>query len=235
MIKAFGEDAAGNLLLGGDFTTIAGQTKNRLVRLDSTGAYDSSFDVGAGFNSSVNDIAISSSGGIWIGGAFTSYNNTTIGNLVLLKGDAAAPPSDPFASFVAGLPENLRGENDDADGDGIVNLIEFLFGTDPGNASAAPAPMPGGTPATGTDLNAGYGLSLDNAKTYRLVEIDMPADLQGLDVVLEASQDLSFGGDATATEVGAPTLNGGTQTRRFVITPAIEDAPAVFWRLKVSR
>ncbi|WP_258286692.1 delta-60 repeat domain-containing protein, partial [Escherichia ruysiae] len=62
LVKAFGEDSAGNLLLGGDFTTIAGQTKNRLVRLDSTGIYDSNFDVGAGFNNSVNDIAVASSG-----------------------------------------------------------------------------------------------------------------------------------------------------------------------------
>lgn len=233
--SALARDSQGRFFVGGNFTTIAGAARNRLVRLTADGQRDDLFDIGSGFDQIVDDVLAHPDGSVWVGGNFTTYNGIPMQRLVRLKGEPAVSPADPYDDFVSALPENLRGENDDADGDGIANLIEFLFGTDPGNASAAPAPLHTGTVSSGATLNAAYGLSLDPAKTYRFVEVEIPVDLMGLDVALEASQDLSFGGDASATHVGTPTINGGTQTRRYVITPAIEDASAIFWRLKVTR
>jgi uncharacterized delta-60 repeat protein len=232
--NALARDAQGRFLIGGNFTTIAGASRNRIVRLTSAGQRDDSFDIGSGFSALVDEILVHPDGSVWVGGDFTSYNGTNVQRLVRLKGSGGSA-ADPYDDFVAGLPEGLRGENDDADGDGFANLIEFLFGTDPGDSTAAPAPLSTGTASSGASLNTAYGMSLDTAKTYRLVEVEIPVDLMGLDVDLQASQNLFFSGDATATEVGAPTVNGGTQTRRYVITPAMQDAPAMFWRLSVAR
>ncbi|MBT63012.1 MAG: hypothetical protein CML13_07350 [Puniceicoccaceae bacterium] len=231
--RAFAESPAGDIYIGGDITSAAGQAAGRLIRLDSAGNRDFNFDTGTGFDSSVFDIAVTSTGRIWVGGGFSSYNGINTTKLVLLKGEELA--SDPFDAFVAALPMDQQGEDDDADGDGWGNLVEFLFGTAPDDATAAPAPLSIGSTLTGSSLNSSYGLSLDTAKSYRVVEVEIPVDLQGLSVTLEASQDLSFSGDASATEVGTPTANGSTEIRRYVITPAIEDAAKMFWRLKVTR
>ncbi|MDQ8209517.1 immunoglobulin domain-containing protein [Coraliomargarita sp. SDUM461003] len=234
-VRAFAESPAGDIYIGGNVSSAAGLAANGLIRLDSAGNRDVNFDTGTGFDNYVNDLALTDSGRIWAGGEFTTYNGITASKLVLLKGSAVSAPTDPFETFVASLPANQQGEDDDADGDGWANLVEFLFGTAPDDASAAPAPLPTGSVQSGSSLNSSYGLSLDTAKSYRVVEVEIPVDLQGLSVTLEASQDLSFSGDASATEVGTPTNNGSTEIRRYVITPAIDDAAKMFWRLKVSR
>ncbi|MCH7224711.1 immunoglobulin domain-containing protein [Haloferula sp. A504] len=233
-VNAFAEDGNGSLLFGGTFTTFGGASNLRIARVLADGSADPIFDPGSGFDGDVEALAIAPSGGIWVGGGFSTYNGIPATNLILLKGDGSAP-TDPFTDFVAGLPGGQQGEDDDPDGDGWANLVEFLFGTDPGNAATAPAPLSTGSTSTGASLNSTYGLALDPAKNYRLVEVEIPTDLQGLSVALEASTDLSFSGDATATEVGTPTDNGTTETRRYVITPATEDTATLFWRLAVTR
>lgn len=55
---------------------------------------------------------------------------------VLIETDAPDPlPSDDFASWIAGFPGVglLNGFNDDADGNGVPNGLENIFGTDPSN------------------------------------------------------------------------------------------------------
>jgi uncharacterized delta-60 repeat protein len=65
--------ADGKILVGGDFfgaNSIGGQTRNRIARLDATGAADPSFDPNA--NNRVDTIAVQADGKILIGGDFTS-------------------------------------------------------------------------------------------------------------------------------------------------------------------
>ena len=232
--RAFAETPSGELLIGGDITFAADQPAGRLVRLDADGNRDPDFDTGSGFDSSVHDVAVSESGRIWVGGGFSTYNGIPATNLVLLKGDAGSP-ADPFDAFVSGLPADLRGEDDDADFDGFPNLVELPFGTDPGSAASSPDPLATGGALAGATLNADYGLALDPAKTYRLVKVTLPKDRLGVTIELEASASLSFDGDASATQVGTPVDHGSTETRRYLITPAIEDAPEMFWRLTATR
>ncbi|GAA5484581.1 hypothetical protein [Haloferula sargassicola] len=142
---------------------------------------------------------------------------------------------DPFADFVASLPADQRGEADDPDHDGYPNLVEFLFDTSPGSGGVTPTPVSHGSVQSGASLNASYELSLDSAKSYRVVEVEIPADLKGLTVELEATLDLGFAGDASATPVGTPVNHGTTEVRTYLITPAIEDSGKAFWRLKVTR
>jgi len=68
-------DPNGNILIGGNFTSVGGYARNHIARLTSTGAVDPSFDPNATSNyagsSQVYAIALQSNGSILIGGAFT--------------------------------------------------------------------------------------------------------------------------------------------------------------------
>jgi uncharacterized delta-60 repeat protein len=77
----------GKILVGGGFTTFNGNTRNGLVRLNSDGTEDAAFytNLGTGFNSSVDTIAIQPDGKILIGGGFTTFNGATRNYMVRLN------------------------------------------------------------------------------------------------------------------------------------------------------
>ncbi|WP_193212491.1 Calx-beta domain-containing protein [Luteolibacter marinus] len=222
----------GRIYLGGNFTSIysgvTSFTRNRIAAFEADGTMIESFDPGDGFNGAPTRIRTDAAGRVWIVGNFTTFRGEDVPRIAVLNG-LGTGSADPFETFVASLPANLRGEDDDADLDGFANLVEFLFGTDPGSENSTPAPL-----ATGS-VETGASLSLDPAKTYRVIEIETPKDTLGTTVDLEASQDLTFSGDASATEIGPRIDYGLTETRRYYLLPAIEDAPAMFWRMKVTR
>lgn len=64
----------GKILIGGDFTKVGQNIKRYLVRLNSDGSLDTSFDLGSGPNGLVRSIHLESNGNILIGGNFTSWN-----------------------------------------------------------------------------------------------------------------------------------------------------------------
>ena len=64
----------GKILIGGNFTTYNGISRNRIARLNSDGTLDTNFVIGTGANNEVNVIALKADGKILIGGFFTSYN-----------------------------------------------------------------------------------------------------------------------------------------------------------------
>lgn len=74
----------GKILIGGNFNSYNGNTSPKLIRLNASGAYDSSFITGTGFNGSVSDLEILSDGRILVVGNFTSYNGTNSVNRVAL-------------------------------------------------------------------------------------------------------------------------------------------------------
>jgi uncharacterized delta-60 repeat protein len=62
------------ILVGGTFTNYNGTSYNRIIRINSDGSADTSFTIGTGFDSDVDDIAIQTDGKILVGGFFTLYN-----------------------------------------------------------------------------------------------------------------------------------------------------------------
>ena len=88
----------GKILVGGDFTSFNGTTKNKIVRLNSNGSIDTSFLIGIGFNNSVKKIIIQPDGKILVGGYFTSYNGTTQNSIVRLNANGSVD-----SSFVSSL------------------------------------------------------------------------------------------------------------------------------------
>lgn len=67
----------GKILAGGRFNTFNGNTFARLVRLNSNGSIDSSFNIGNGFDKNVYAIALQSDQKIIVGGSFLTYNGVS--------------------------------------------------------------------------------------------------------------------------------------------------------------
>ena len=84
----------GKILVVGRFTQFNGTSQNGIVRLNANGTVDTTFNIGTGFTNSggnlfVNEVEILDNGKIIVGGTFTSYNGTTVSNLVLLDSNGS--------------------------------------------------------------------------------------------------------------------------------------------------
>ncbi len=76
----------GSIILGGGFTIYNGSSVNYIVKLTSSGAIDTSFNSGTGFNSTVFTMGLSSSDLIiYAAGDFTSYQGASLGYITSLN------------------------------------------------------------------------------------------------------------------------------------------------------
>jgi uncharacterized delta-60 repeat protein len=87
------------IIVVGNFTTFNGAPVNRIVRLNSDGSLDASFNVGTGFNNAVNVVKLQSDGKILVGGAFTSYNGSASFRMVRLNTDGSKDFSYNLLAF----------------------------------------------------------------------------------------------------------------------------------------
>jgi uncharacterized delta-60 repeat protein len=79
----------GKIILGGLFTNIKGINTNNIVRINTDGTVDETFNTGSGFNDIVQKIKIQNDGKILVAGRFTKYNNTTQNHLLRLNSDGS--------------------------------------------------------------------------------------------------------------------------------------------------
>jgi uncharacterized delta-60 repeat protein len=70
------------ILVGGNFTTYSGSSSTGIIRLNTSGSVDTTFDTGGGVDSTVRSIAIQSDRKILIGGTFSTYSGSTPGNSI---------------------------------------------------------------------------------------------------------------------------------------------------------
>lgn len=75
----------GKIIVGGTFTFFDGLNVNRIIRLNTDGSFDATFDFGTGFNGPVNKVRINNFNKIVVGGSFNNYNGVLIDNLVTLN------------------------------------------------------------------------------------------------------------------------------------------------------
>jgi uncharacterized delta-60 repeat protein len=73
------------ILVGGNFTTYSGVARNRIVRLNTDGSLDTTFNIGTGFSAIVNSIVVQSDDKILVGGNFTTYSGVSYGRLIRLN------------------------------------------------------------------------------------------------------------------------------------------------------
>ncbi|RZJ58633.1 MAG: hypothetical protein EOO45_26650, partial [Flavobacterium sp.] len=64
----------GKIIAVGAFTSFNGQPANRIVRLNSDGSIDTSFQTGSGANSQIRDVLLQPDGKIVASGSFTTFN-----------------------------------------------------------------------------------------------------------------------------------------------------------------
>jgi uncharacterized delta-60 repeat protein len=86
----------GKIIVSGGFTQFNGISVNNLVRLNSDGSFDSSFNIGTGFNGSVNFIKIQPDNKLLLGGNFTSFNGISANYIARLNPDGSM--DDTFIS-----------------------------------------------------------------------------------------------------------------------------------------
>jgi uncharacterized delta-60 repeat protein len=82
--------ADGKIIVAGAFTKYNGTTVGRIVRLNSNGSRDTSFDTSiAAGSGTVYSLALQFDGKLIVGGSFTKYNGITVNRIarVLLNGD----------------------------------------------------------------------------------------------------------------------------------------------------
>jgi len=100
------DPVTGKILLGGSFTahqSSGNPSINRIARFNTDGTLDTSFAVGTGFSSTVNAIGMDAAGNALIGGAFTSYNGTSVNRLVRLTPTGAIDASFNNAGVGSGF------------------------------------------------------------------------------------------------------------------------------------
>ncbi|MFA5109717.1 MAG: hypothetical protein WC458_04220, partial [Patescibacteria group bacterium] len=79
----------GKIIIGGTFTTYNGVNVGHLARLNTNGFLDTAFNTTIGANGNINALVIQPDGKIIIGGTFTAYNGTTVGNIARVNTDGS--------------------------------------------------------------------------------------------------------------------------------------------------
>ncbi|TAF59292.1 MAG: hypothetical protein EAZ58_13765 [Flavobacterium sp.] len=92
-VYALGLQADGKIVVGGIFTRFNGINANRIIRLNTNGSIDAGFNVGLGFSSNVNAIAIQTDGKIIVGGSFAGFGASTVNGIARLNADGSLDAS----------------------------------------------------------------------------------------------------------------------------------------------
>jgi len=79
----------GKIIVVGGFNEYNGNITPGIVRLNSDGSYDNTFNVGFGANGPVQGLALQSDGKVIIGGYFTSYNGNSCNYIARLNSDGS--------------------------------------------------------------------------------------------------------------------------------------------------
>jgi uncharacterized delta-60 repeat protein len=88
-VKSIAIQPDGKILVGGLFTTYFGVSQRFITRLNTDGSLDSSFNIGSGFDNSVESIFVQSDGKILVGGGFTTYKGLSQKYIARLNTDGS--------------------------------------------------------------------------------------------------------------------------------------------------
>ena len=84
-VNAVAIQSDGKILVGGNFTSYKGTSRNRLVRLNTDGSLDTTFSIGTGFSAVVWSVVIQPDNKILVGGNFNSYSGVSKSKIVRLN------------------------------------------------------------------------------------------------------------------------------------------------------
>jgi uncharacterized delta-60 repeat protein len=121
--------ADGKILVGGDFSTLGGQSRSRIGRLNANGAIDTTFNPGA--NGSVRALALQADGRILVGGGFTTLGGQPLGHIARINANGT-----PDLSFTPGANNTVHTLAIQADGKILVGGDFTMLGGQPRNRIA---------------------------------------------------------------------------------------------------
>lgn len=104
-IKAAAIQPDGKILIGGDFTEVAGRNLSGIARLQTDGSLDPAFDPGTGVDGYLQGIALQADGRILIAGYFGSANGAGRTSLARLNADGSL--DDSFKPSILKLDGSL--------------------------------------------------------------------------------------------------------------------------------
>lgn len=87
VVSALAMQSDGKIIVGGQFTTFSGSSVNRLVRVNSDGTRDLTFNVGTGLDGNVqtNGIRVDANGIIYCVGSFLTYSGSNSRGIVAIN------------------------------------------------------------------------------------------------------------------------------------------------------
>ncbi len=90
-IKTIALQPDGKVLLGGSFTSFNNQSQQNLIRVNSDGSKDTSFDIGTGADTgyTLSNVIVQPDGKIVINGGFQSWNGQAQAHLIRLNSDGS--------------------------------------------------------------------------------------------------------------------------------------------------
>jgi len=92
-INAIALQSDGKILCGGTFTGYSGTSIARILRLNSDGSRDTTFQSGTGATGTINSILVQSDNKILVGGAITQYSGVSLSGITRLNIDGSIDPS----------------------------------------------------------------------------------------------------------------------------------------------
>ena len=84
VVRSIALQPDGNILIGGEFTSVNGTPCERITRLTTGGAVDGSFLSSPAFNASVRSVSLRTDGSVLAGGDFTTHGGSTRNRIALV-------------------------------------------------------------------------------------------------------------------------------------------------------
>lgn len=229
-----------SIAVGGFFSEFPGAgngvTGQYLQLLRPTGQVDPLFQPLSGPDAKVTSIDALPGGRLFIAGDFTEYDGVAVPGVAVVKVSDRATPASRFQTFVDlyGLQPGDQGENDDPDGDGVPNLIEFAYGGDPSESAGVVQLHVSDASLGGSAILAfNPSANVSAAENYYTTVIRLPKDAQGVTLSVQAT--LNFpnfdDGSSQMTPYGSPVDDGDYILQPYYMSQPIRTAPRGFWRL----
>lgn len=215
----------GKILVSGSFTTINGQARNGICKLNFDGSLYAPFTTNGGFDIGPWDISVQNDGKILAAGSFESYNGVVANGLVRINSDGSIDPTFQVGSGFTGLGwSSVRTTSEQADGkivvggkfisfDGIGrNRILRLEGDIATNNEEIP------TSVHSNDVKVLIGNTFVNISSSESLQSICLYDNQGRLVVeqdIGSPDNVTVKFDDTALSSGLYIISGQGQTQNF--------------------
>ena len=206
------------ILAVGEFSSYKGVLANRIIRLNSDGSIDTSFDMGSGFNDDIYTIKVQNDNKILVGGYFSEYNGQSARGIIRLNSDGSRDTSFDVGTGFDGFFLTMDIETQDILGQPKIIIVGVFSSYRGVVANDIVRLNDNGTRDTNFDMGTGFSGSLPFTS--------------GLDcnIVVQSDGKIIVGNDSTTYR--GDTINGivrinddGTRDTSFDMGTGFSAAP----------